>query len=417
VEDSLFRRESLDARRQSWLGDISVAQPLSLRLLAGFAVAAAVSLALLLAFGEYTRRTRVTGQLVPDLGLVTITAPAAGVVTGPAPIEGGRVQRGRPLAVIATPHATTGSGDTTTGLLEQLRQRREAVMQSFVSQMQLLELQAEGDSSQLAAARHELEQIQTAIAIERKQVRIAEALLSQVQRLEAQRHVTQRQLTEQEQAALERAAAVQALERQATAVRREILGIEQRRAELANRRAAQEAARTRELAELDQERLHIEAQGEVLVAAPLAGLVASRLIERGQTVQPGQPLMTLLPEGSVLQARLLVPSRAVGFIAPGDEVLLRYRAYPHQKFGHHPGRVLRVSRNALDPRQLAALTGRAAAEPTYRVVVELGAQSIVAYGRPRPLRPGMAVEADIMGERRRLYEWVLEPLYSLTGQL
>ena len=415
--DSLFRREALESGSGRPLGCISIVQPLSLWMLAAFAIAAAACLVLLLAFGEYTRRSRVSGQLVPDLGLVTVAAPAAGVVTGPLPLEGGRVARGQPLAVVATPHATSVSGDTTAGLLVRLQQRREALRSSFASQAQLLELQAAGDAKQLAVARLELGQIHSAIAIEREQQRLAEALLSQVQGLAARGHVTQRQLTEQEQAALERAAAVQALERQATAVRREILAIEQRLDELANRRAAQDAARTRELAELDQEQLQTQARAEALVAAPLDGLVASRLVEQGQAVENGQPLLTLLPQGSVLQARLLVPSRAIGFIAPGDEVLLRYRAYPHQKFGHHPGRVLRVSKSALDSRQLAALTGRAADEPTYRVLVELGAQSVVAYGRAQPLRPGMAVEADIMGERRKLYEWVLEPLYSLTGQL
>jgi len=29
----------------------------------------------------------------------------------------------------------------------------------------------------------------------------------------------------------------------------------------------------------------------------------------------------------------------------------------------------------------------------------------------------MLVDADILGEHRKLYEWVLEPLYSLTGRL
>ncbi|HCU85527.1 MAG TPA: secretion protein HlyD, partial [Methylophilus sp.] len=31
--------------------------------------------------------------------------------------------------------------------------------------------------------------------------------------------------------------------------------------------------------------------------------------------------------------------------------------------------------------------------------------------------PGMLLDADVMLERRRLYEWVLEPLISLTGKL
>ncbi|HEX2139658.1 MAG TPA: HlyD family efflux transporter periplasmic adaptor subunit [Woeseiaceae bacterium] len=416
--ESLFRREALHARRQSWLGGISLAQPLRFWLFAVFACTAAVAVVSLLFFGEYTRRSRVPGQLVPDLGLITVAAPADGVVAGPVPQEGRQLERGEPVAIIATPRATSGNGDVTAGLLERLRRRQDAVRQSFASQLQLLEIQADGDTAQLAAARLQLEQIDASIAIARKQAGIAGELLSQVERLAAQGHVTRREWTQQEQAALERTAAVQALERQAISVRREILRIEQGLAEAASSRRALMAARARELAQLDQERLQIQAGGEVLVTAPLAGLVASVLIENGRTVRAGQPLMTLLPLGSVLQARLLVPSRAVGFIEPGDEVLLRYQAYPHQKFGHHSGRVIRVSGSALDAGALAALTGRSAAvEPMYRVLVELGAQSIVAFGESQPLRPGMAVEADILGERRKLYEWVLEPLYSVAGRL
>ena len=56
-------------------------------------------------------------------------------------------------------------------------------------------------------------------------------------------------------------------------------------------------------------------------------------------------------------------------------------------------------------------------EPVYRLRVELEAQTIMAYGTPEPLRPGMLVEADILGENRKLYEWMLEPLYSVYGSV
>jgi len=50
------------------------------------------------------------------------------------------------------------------------------------------------------------------------------------------------------------------------------------------------------------------------------------------------------------------------------------------------------------------------------VLVSLNEQTVLAYGQPEALRPGMRLEADVMGERRRLYEWVLEPLYSVVGK-
>ena len=51
------------------------------------------------------------------------------------------------------------------------------------------------------------------------------------------------------------------------------------------------------------------------------------------------------------------------------------------------------------------------------MTVALAAQAVTAYGRPEPLKPGMLLDADILGEKRRLIEWVFEPLYSLKGRV
>ena len=110
----------------------------------------------------------------------------------------------------------------------------------------------------------------------------------------------------------------------------------------------------------------------------------------------------------------MVPSRAIGFIRNGERVVLRYQAYPYQKFGQQYGRVADVSRSALSPQEVANLTGQPnVQEQHYRVVVALARQDIVAYGRNEQLRPGMALEADVLIDKRRLIEWVLEPLFAL----
>ncbi|MGH8078594.1 MAG: HlyD family secretion protein, partial [Lysobacter sp.] len=332
--------------------------------------------------------------------------------------EGRRVELGDRLVVISTPRATTANSDMTAGLLDGLQRRRASIQQNFNSQSDLLGVQTVGYAAQTHAARQAWAQINSTIATQRKQVEIASETVARFRKLAAQNYVSQLQLTQQEQASLEQVAQLQALQGQAIAARRNLLQIQQAQRELPAQQSLQAATQMRELAQVDQERLQTQASGEILVNAPVAGLVASRLIERGQTVQAGQPLLSLLPKGSELQAQLLVPSRAIGFIKPGDSVVLRYQAFPHQKFGHHRGTVIRISRNALSPAGLGALLGDAqAGEPYYRVLVQLSAQSITAYGKPEPLRPGMLLEADILGERRKLYEWVLEPLYSLTGRL
>ena len=140
------------------------------------------------------------------------------------------------------------------------------------------------------------------------------------------------------------------------------------------------------------------------------------LVEPGQMVTPGAPLATLIPPDAALEAHLFAPSRSIGFLRVGQDVLLRYLAYPHQKFGSHAGRVIAIARSPLSAPELGFTPPDGTREPLYRIKVELAAQSVPAYGRDEPLQPGMQVEADLLLDRRRLIEWVFEPLLSLAGR-
>lgn len=409
----LFRREVLEAKRGSWLGSISLAQPVRLWVLAVLgAVSASVVLGFL-AFGEYTRRSRVEGELVPDLGLSTVVAPSAGVIATLHAEEGDRVQRQAALLLINVPRVTAAGDDA----LKVLRQGQETRLESLGTlqdaQDQQLQAQQLGIRQQRDALRREVTQIESEIHTRGEQVRIGRETVQRYRQVADQRYVSLVQLNQQEQSMLDMLNAQQALQRQATSLRRTLAQLDQALAEVPQQRRAARATTERDLATLSQEAVQMEANGELLLRAPVAGLVASRLVEAGQAVQTGQPILSLLPDGSMLRAQLLVPSAAIGFVKPGDRVLLRYQAYPYQKFGSHEGTVIRVSRSAI-----AATNAKGeAGEPVYRVLVSLDKQSVLAYGTPEALRPGMRLEADIMGERRRLYEWILEPLYSVAGKV
>lgn len=406
----LFRPEVVQARRQDWLGRISLAQPMPVWVGAVFALLAAGAVACLLLFGEYAHRSRVGGQLVPDLGVSTVVAPTSGMVGRMTVEEGASVARDQALVQIDLPRVAASGADAHTVIGRGLDDRDSSSAQLAQAQLAQLAVQEQGQRRQLAMLRTELGQVRAGIATRDAQVRLGRETADRYREVAASGYVSVVQVRQQEQAMLEMLNARQVLERQATALAREIAGLEQALAGLPAQREAIEATARREHALLAQERYRHEADGGVLVKAPLAGLVAHRFVEPGQAVQAGQPLLSLLPEGARLQAQLQVPSRAIGFIRPGDRVRLRYQAYPFQKFGHQGGRVARISRSAVPP-----VAGAPSSEPHYRILVALDRQDVLAYGRPEPLRPGMLLEADILGERRKLHEWLLEPLYSLRG--
>lgn len=418
MSQGLFRKEVLQARRTSWLGGISLAQPLPLWVLTAGAVLIAASVGIFLVLGTYTRRSAVTGQLVPTRGISEVQAPATGVVERMDVAEGGKVRGGQPLAVILVPRATPASGDAQVALEQHLDQRQAGLIAAQDAQQQQLRAQSDGLGSQLTAARRELAQIEAEVVTRQNQGRIAQETLDRFLQLKDSKYISILQIKQQESTVLEYTGQAQALQQQATDMRRTIAQLEQQVRELPGQQQSVAASLQRDLAQLNQERVQTQMQGALAVTAPVDGVVATQMIKPGQAVQAGEPLLSLLPGDGKLEAQLLVPSHAIGFIEPGDQVLLRYQAYPYEKFGHQLGKVVQVSRSALSSGELGALIGNAQqGEPFYRVTVELAQQSVMAYGKPEALKPGMLLDADILGEKRSLIEWIFEPLYSIKGRM
>jgi hypothetical protein len=177
----------------------------------------------------------------------------------------------------------------------------------------------------------------------------------------------------------------------------------------------------RRIGALDLESAAAAARREIVVSAPEDGVVTAIQTESGGGVNTSVPLLSIIPSGSKLKAQLFAPSRVVGFLRPGQRVLLRYEAFPYQKFGQYEGTVTSVSRSATSPsllsQQVSGLTSLFGSNaPVYEINVALARQSVMAYGKPVPLQPGMQLEADVLIEKRRLIEWVLDPIFTLTGK-
>ncbi|UJB19305.1 MULTISPECIES: HlyD family secretion protein [Lysobacter] len=413
----LFRKQVIEAQGGAWLGTIRLDQPPRTWVLAVVASGLGCALILLLIFGEYTQRARVQGQLVPVEGLASVIAPATGVMEKVVVTEGDSVKERQILGLIRVPRLTVGHGDVSAAQRKALQQRRAGLEGNQVAQQDRLEVDEVSLRTQLRSLHHELAQLQTERQIRRSQARLANEVLERMRRLQSEKYVSEIQIKQQESAALDRVSASQELDRQASAMQRSAAQIEQALAQIPVERASTAATFRGDLARLSQEEIDIEGSGALSVAAPASGVVSSQIIKPGQAVQVGQPLFTLLPEGSSLQAELLVPSRAIPNLRPGGVVLLRYEAFPHQKFGHHVGHVARISRNALSPADTKALdlpdSGK---QPLYRVVVKLDRQTVAAHGRSEPLRPGMTVDADLLGDTRPIFEWLFEPLYALRSE-
>ena len=419
---SLFRPEAIRGQQQAWLGSIQLIRPVSFALLTTLVLAVAALVALVLVEGRYTRKAHVSGFLVPDKGVLRLLPQLAGTVLERRVAEGQAVRQGDILFVLSTDRATLG-GDTQAMVQTSLAARGKSLQEAARQRTSLQQEQRAGFDRQIDDIRRELAQVDAEAELQRQRLLLAQQAQTRVESLRAENFISQAQVQAKSEEVLGVRAQIQSLMRQRAAKQREMGALEAQRRELPLRAQALQGEIERELATLAQASAENEARQRIVVRAPQDGVVTAVLAELGQAVSPGAPVASLLPADARLQAQLFAPSSAVGFLRQNQQVQLRYQAFPYQKFGHHAGQVLQVSRTPLQAVDLAGLPlpesmkSTPSAEPLYRITVTLDQQVVQAYGQAQPLSPGMQIDADVMLDRRRLIEWIFEPLLSVTGRI
>jgi membrane fusion protein len=412
----LFREEVLQARAQ-WMGTITLSQPVSSWLLTGLASLFAVAVVSLLFIGTYTRHESVQGQLVPSAGLLPITARSAGTVMAAHIREGDVVTRDQALIELSGEVSSLSRGQTQVAVVNDLQAQLTQLEALLQNQKSLEGQQHEGLANQILMLNKQLAEIDQQLSVQQEVTGIVERRLEKLGPGVKDGTFSQVELEKYQAEALNGRAQLSVLSRQRLDTEQQLRTLQDQLQQLPFTTEALRNELRFRLSGINQSLAQSEAQRAVVLRAPRDGLVANLAIQNGQTVTAGQRLLSIVPQGSLLQAELWLPSRAVGFLETGNRVILRYPAFPYQKFGQQAGHVLEISRSATAAPELTGLLGRPISEPLYRVLVQLDQQTVSAYGRAEPLRPGMTVDGDILLDRRRLIEWVLEPLYGVSRSL
>lgn len=422
AQQPLFRSAALEAQKTRSFGEILLIRPLSYRLLSAVAVLCTLAIVALFTWGTYTKRSMVIGQLMPGAGLLRIYAPQGGLIEKKLVTEGQQVKAGDKLYTLSSERMSSTMGSVQAGISEQLGMRQDSLEHELKRTSRLQLEEQDGLRKQIQALSAELDKIDSLLEGQRSRVKLAEETAARYQSVFDKDYISREQLQQKHEELLDQRARLKSIEREQITVRRELNTRQETLASLRLKNQNQLAQIERVISSTSQELSESEGRRTLAVTAPIDGIATAVVAEVGHAVDGRRPLLSIVPAGSLLEAQLYAPSRAIGFIKPGDQVLMRYQAYPYQKFGHARGKVVSVARTALPASEISTLLPNGSSdsqnnEPLYLINVALEAQSINAYGNPQPLQAGMLLEADVMQETRRLYEWVLEPLFSLSGKL
>ena len=408
----LFRPEVIEARKERLQGEIVLTQPVRTQVLVLLLFTLVAAAGVWLASGTFTRTETVRGILVTERPSAKIVALRPGQVTGLLVAEGDLVRAGQRLAIIRTEQADEAGaspiGDGLTALESQLVLTEQ--------QVGLARRRAASDRARLSAVlsgigrqRGELAGQQ---ALQQEAVASARDMFERVEQLQGSGFISRIEVERRRQAYISARQQLAQLNQQGASLDADASRTQAELSRIATDADSEIATAHSSAESLAQQRARLRAERAYVLVAPISGRVAALQTALGRTVDPAVPLMEVVPEGSALTAHVYAPTRAIGFVRPGQEVRLLYDAFPYQRFGSFGGRVLSVSRTVIDPRQVAAPLG--IEEPVYRLTLKLDSQTVAAFGDPLSLQPGMTLTANLILDRRSFLDWLLTPLNAVV---
>lgn len=127
----------------------------------------------------------------------------------------------------------------------------------------------------------------------------------------------------------------------------------------------------------------------------------------GGVVEPARTLMILVPSTGGLEVEMRILNKDVGFIHIGAPAAVKLEAFPFTRYGAVPGRVKRISRDAVPDPKLGSI---------YMATIIMDRSSINVDGRDVPLSAGLAATVDVRTGSRRIISYLISPLQTSIAQ-
>ncbi len=413
MNNPLFRQQVLEHQKERLYGKVIIHQPLTFVLVTYFLLSLCLVIFIYLYFGNYVRRENVSGYLVPDKGLIKLYVPTKGILLNKFVEEGQLVKKNELLFTVSTLKATSQTDDQDALLLQKLNTQRDNLIEKKVHEEAIFELRNKQYSEQKWGLDNELKVLQASIRLLVQQQTLSEKQFVNYKKLLTNGFVSERNFEESEQRLLDSQSKLQVARQQYVKIENQITDVINQQLQSPVFYGKQLLDIEQSISSMEQRIVEVSGRRTFSIRAPLKGRVTAIQISPGQAVNTLSPLAAILPAGSALRADLFLPTRAVGFVEEGQPVFLRYNAFPYQHYGLQSGHVLSITKTILSPKELPIPLSLQ--EPVYRVQVELDRQFVKAFGKSFSLQSGMLLEADIVLESRSIGQWLLAPLYGLSG--
>ena len=412
----MFRKDFFLHKKNEWLGDVHISNPVSYRLLGLYCFILFLTFITFLFFAHYTNREKSQGSIIPEKGIININSNDNGFIKDIFISNGSHVKKGAPLFSISKEKNAEQYGNTNQYINKQLEKQKLLLIKTINDKKSFLDIQKKMKTDYINEIKNDKIEIKNQILITQRQSLKMKSILSNMQKLKSKGYVSNLEIQQQENLFLENEKQMKLLKRQLIENTMKLNEQEDFLNRINNEYKIEENKINQDIFEIEKNMALNKNDEQNIYFAKEDGIVSSLLFEKGQSIKTGDTVIAVIPENSKFVVQLFVPSNSIGFIKPGNNVVLRYQAYPYQKFGVQHGKVKEISKSITSAKQITDITGNPSNDPYYKIIVEPEKQFIDAYGEQKKLISGMIVDADIMLEKRNIFEWIFEPMFGLKNK-
>lgn len=413
----LFRKEALENQFDKLHGDVIVVPKTSVLFIVLILVFWVVLLAIWLYSANYARKETVLGWLEPSGGIHRVFADTNVGTIEKVNIEvGQKVKRGDALFVISNVKALESGQDLEFELLGEYKAQQQALSRRITREKQINTLEIQQINLRVENLVQEISQADIQIATLTEMLALVNQREANYKNLQTPGYVSKDQYMSVKEQKLGIQSEFQTAVRGQLTLKHSLSELRYQQQILPQQQQNEIAQLERQLSELNQQILQLTGQQKYVVKAKVDGVIGNLQMQQGDVVSSQDLLATINPLEKEFSANLLIPVRAAGFLQQGQSLKIRYDAFPYQKFGLFDGHITTISQSIILPNEVMH-AHIAVQEPVYLVQAQIKQNNIHAYNQQIALKSGMTLSADVVLDNRNLFEWLLEPIFSVQGRL
>lgn len=416
---NIYRKEAIEYKKIHWKGKALLLAGIPAWLVTLLASLFLIALVLSLIFCTFTQRIDVRGEVITLPHSVNVFAPQQGFVVNQHVKVGDIVNKGQPLYELDVSRNTI-NGNVSAAQIEVINEKI-ANAEDIISKLThnkaetltALDKQIKTTSASLAETNRML--ATTQVGLNKMHTN-----LSSYDKYLKDGLITKDQYNYQHSLYFQQQSAYQSLVTQKMQLESQLTQTNSDKITKAADFDNQISSQHNQINDYKNQLVESNANGNLIIKATTNGKIESLAVTKGQMVENGSSLAQIKPTGDIEYYLILwLPNNTIPYVKPGDTINIRYDAFPADKFGQFPGKVISISSVPASRQEMAEYTnvnnGTSQQElALYKAIIKIKDKTFNYNGKTLTLSNGLKAQAVVFLEERPLYMWMFTPFYKMT---